>query len=137
MFLKILYLKFLDLISVSKLESNNKEENTTIKSNNYIDILLSLTEEFNIDLIIYINDKPTKIHLSELEYGMVCAEFINSCFTETIKQKLLSIINKDIKNKDNENLIRIVNMACSVSTKPIEDDTFIKPTQVFATNNHV
>lgn len=136
MFLKTLYLKFLDLISVSKLESEDKQENNVIKSNNYIDVLLSLTEDFHIDLIIYINDKPTKIHLSDLEYGMVCAEFINSCFTPSIKQKLLSIINKDIKGKDNENLIDIMNMACLVSTKPTEDETFIKPTQVFAINNH-
>lgn len=132
MFLKTLYTKFLDLISVSKLESENKQENNIIKSKNYIDVLLSLTEDFNIDLIIYIDDEPTKIRYSDLEYGMVCAEFISSCFTPSIKQKLLTLINEDIKNKDNENLISIINMACSVSTKHTEDETFIRPTQVFA-----
>ncbi len=136
MFLKTLYHKITNTIFSSKTESKN-EANTDTKSNNYVDVLLSLTEDFHIDLVIYINDKPNeRVTLSEIEYGMVCAEFLNNCFTPSIKQKLLSVIDKDIKNKENETLISIVNMACSISSKPMDDDTFIRPSQVFATNNH-
>jgi hypothetical protein len=115
--------------------SNKPTEDKEFKSNNYIDVLLSLTDEFSVDVIIYLNDKPTKIPLTDLEYGVVCSEFINNCFTQSIKQKLVGIINDQIKTDQNETLISVINMACK--TKHIDDDSFIKPSQVFITNNNV
>jgi hypothetical protein len=133
MFLKTFYhnlYKFFNSRSIARKKEESEKEQ---KSNNYIDILISLNKEYNIDLLIYLNDNPINTNMSELEYGVICSEFINNCFTSSIKQKILSIINEDIKNQDNENLIYIINMA---SKNKNLDDTFIKPSQVFLTNNH-
>jgi ribosomal protein S3AE len=93
-----------------------------------------LNEKFEIDLVVYIKDTQHN-SLTEIEHAVVCSEFLNSSFTNKIKDQILEIINKQIKNEDNSSLIENICLVDQITHNTKDnsnDDVFIQPSQVFS-----
>lgn len=115
-------------------ETNKTEEKLELKNNQHnLEILITLTKDYEIDLLVYLKDKPQQ-PLTEMEYAMVCCEFLNNCFSNSIKNEIISIINRDIKTESNSRLINAISILSSTQNLLSDDDLYIKPSQVF--NNH-
>ena len=110
--------------------SNEKIKKT---NDNNLEILITLTPNYEIDILVYLKDTPQE-PLTEMEYAIVCCEFINSAFSTNIKQEIISIINKDIKTEKNSKLIESISTLSNVNSLFSDDDLYIKPSQVFNTN---
>lgn len=108
----------------------NSEE--IYNKNDIFNILISLNDKFEIDLVVYMKDTP-HYSLTELEHSVVCSEFLNSSFSIEIKDQILDIIKKQIKNDKNSSLIDNICLADKInqSVSSINDNVFIRPSQVF------
>lgn len=100
--------------------------------NDIFNILISLNDKFEIDLVVYMKDTP-HYSLTELEHSVVCSEFLNSSFSSEIKDQILDIIKKQIKNDKNSSLIDNICLADKInkSVSSVNDNVFIRPSQVF------
>jgi hypothetical protein len=118
---------------------NKKQEikapNEDVKkiNDNNLEILITLTPNYEIDILVYLKDTPQE-PLTEIEYALVCCEFINSTFSTNIKKEIISIINKDIKTEKNSKLIESISILSNVNSLFSDDDLYIKPSQVFNTH---
>jgi hypothetical protein len=101
------------------------------ESENYFEVFLALDKNFNINVLIYLND--TKIEtMTENDTALIYYEFLNSSFTKNIQNTISQILEKDIKDNSNKNLINEINTLIEYKQYLTDDLTYIKPTQVFA-----
>lgn len=110
--------------------TNNIDKTKLYSNNNLIDIVVSLRHDFTIDLLVYMDDQP-RAPLSENEYAYASIEFIDSCFSKNMKNKIIEIINEQVKDNNNSQLINKLNALSSFTTQHNIGEKFIKPSQVF------
>jgi hypothetical protein len=121
----------------------NKEQDTgnqkhTPKENTHLDVIISLNTDLQIDVSLFINDDPKSHDMDNFEYANFCAQFLSSCFTEHIQEKLFSIMDENVKDNMNYSLINDIEKITqyynaqmnSINNK--NQKTYIKPTAVFS-----
>lgn len=104
---------------------------------NYIDVVITLNEKLEIDLSVFLKEDNVSI-LNNNDYALVYAEFIHSSFSDNIKEKIIDILNSQIKNSSNENFINMIilylnyfNYDNKKKFNPSSKEIFIRPSQVF------
>lgn len=117
--------------------TKKKIDNPLSKNDTYIDIIVSLNKDFSINVNLYLDDTTKNKNLSELEYSLVCAEFLNIIMSGKIEKQITDIIVNQIKNSNNEKLIdNILNFLIIMDKKTslnTNDETpIIKPSQAFS-----
>lgn len=104
----------------------------------FIDVSLHLNKDFSIGINLSLDDNVKNKTLSEVEYALVYAEFLNIIMSGKLQMQLIDIIITQIKNSNNENFINSILgflVLMEQKTKNIEkneDDPLIKPSQVFS-----
>lgn len=113
-----------------------KKSEPDLNSDTFIDAIVCLNKNYEIDIKLFFDDKMTNKSLSENEYALVCAEFLNIIMSGKLKNQLLDIIIKQIRNENNQDLIDRVLKFLIVMEEFSEEDKdnlpLIKPSQVFA-----
>lgn len=123
-----------------------KPETKTInnqQSDTFVDILISLNKEFEIDLSLFIDCDYNKFGIDESDYALLCSKLINFDHIK-IKNQLIDILISQIKNDKNKHLIDLLVRLVEdhVAESKLQklnnsyDHLFIKPSQVFAKNIH-
>jgi hypothetical protein len=117
----------------------NKQETPeeTPRQKTYVDIIISLTDSYEIDLSIFLDDNTHKLPINEKDYSAICSKFINSTISANMKKDVIDILNNQIKNPDNQQLINnIVSLVItSATTSSYKQNNFIKPSEVFSKYN--
>ena len=105
----------------------------------YVDVLLSLNKNFEVDLSLFIDCNYKKNNIDLIDYVIVCAKFLNFD-TNKMKQQMIEILNNQIKNSENEllinSLVSILKNENSLDTESELDNFYIKPSQVFIKHIH-
>lgn len=120
-----------------KKTTENKPE-SNLNSNTYIDALICLNKNYEIDIKLFFDDNLENKTLSENEYSLVCAEFLNIIMSGKLKNQFLDIIIKQIRTTKNQDLIdRILKFLIVMEEFSSEDNNtdnlpLIKPSQVFS-----
>lgn len=128
---------------LNKFWSTNKQTttqtSTTKIKDTYIDIIISLTKDKQIDFSVFIDDKIEKTNM--LSHSVLYGEFLNLVLTNSLKHDTIDILNKQIKNNDNQelvsNIVSILKTSPKKSEKISTNKTFIKPSEVFARYNNI
>jgi hypothetical protein len=117
----------------------NKQETPkeTPRQKTYVDIIISLTDSYEIDLSIFLDDNTHKLPINEKDYSAICSKFINSTVSENMKKDVIDILTNQIKNPDNQQLINnIVSLVITnTTTSSYKQNNFIKPSEVFSKYN--
>jgi predicted site-specific integrase-resolvase len=107
------------------------------KTETYIDLIISLNKNRQIDFSIFLDDKIEKIPINAIDYSVLCGEFFYTVLSDKMKKDSIEILNEQIKNNSNNELvdnivsvIKIMNNSKSVTGSGSEQ--FIKPSEVFA-----
>lgn len=106
-----------------------------IQQNN-IDILISLNEDFEIDISLFI-DKAFSNHKSA---ALFTSEFFHIINSGKLKSKIMGLLDEQIRSVENNNFINevlLLDNVISESTSRYSNtkDTFIKPSSVFTKNS--
>ena len=120
--------------------SNLKKEIDNIyHKDSYVDIIISLTKDGEIDLSVFIDSDNDLANKSMFEYTQKCAEFLNIVASDKLKPQITSIVLDQIKNKNNQILIENIIMFWALLDKKTKDKqeikqnrTYIPPSQVFS-----
>lgn len=130
---------FLDKLRQIFYKNNTqKTEDPLIQPDSIMDVIVSLTKNYDIDVKLLFDDKTTNKPLSEIEYALVCAEFLNIIMSGKLQNQLLDIIINQIRNDNNSHLIdKILGFLVLIEkqNKDNEDKDstpMIKPSQVFS-----
>lgn len=102
--------------------------------NTYLDIIISLNKNLEIDLSIFLEDKYQNTNLDKFTYAMACVEFINTVVSDKLKPEVTNIIDTQIRSPTNEQLIRAILLLLQKTEKKYSDinnKVYIKPSQVF------
>ena len=118
----------------------NKQETPveTSRQKTHVDIIISLTDTYEIDLSIFLDDNTSKLPMNEKEYSALCGKFINSTISANMQRDVIDILNNQIKNSDNKQLINnIVSLVITnaTTTSLYKQTNFIKPSEVFSKYN--
>lgn len=117
----------------------NKQEAPveTPRQKTYVDIIISLTDSYEIDLSIFLDDNTHKLPINEKDYSAICSKFINSTISANMKTDVIDILTNQIKNTDNQQLINnIVSLVITnTTTSSYKQNNFIKPSEVFSKYN--
>ena len=73
----------------------------------FVDIIVSLNKNYEISINVLLDDNTKNKSLSETEYALVCAEFLNIIMSGNIKIQILDIIINQIRTKNNTNFIYV------------------------------
>jgi len=126
----------LKLFNKSEPQITQKKSELTLSSDTFIDTIICLHKNYEIDIKLFFDDKMTNNSLSKNEYALVCAEFLNIIMSGKLKNQLLDIIIKQIRNENNQDLIdRILKFLVAMEeleSKEIDNSPLIKPSEVFA-----
>jgi len=109
------------------------EPEKTEETKNFMDIVVSLNKDYNIDVLVNIEDDNYS-PLSETEYAIIISEFLNSSFGKYINTSIKSVLNEEIKYDQNKNLIEKINIMMSYKENQAEESNYIKPSSVFKDN---
>lgn len=113
----------------------------TDDNNTYLDILISLNKNFEVDLTLYVDTDYKKYNFDLIDYIIVCSRFLNFD-ANRLKKQFIEILDSQIKNEENELFIGglISNLRNELENNPIVDNEnnyfFIKPSQVFIKHIH-
>lgn len=114
-----------------------KKKPSSTKDDTYLDVIVSLNKNKQIDFSIFINDNSKEIDMNNLDYALLCGEFLSAILSKQMKNDAISILNDQIKNKNNQDLIdNIVSIIKIIDvpqqkTPPPSQAQFIKPSEVF------
>lgn len=100
-----------------------------------VDVIVSLNKKFEISIQLFLDDKLKDKNISQTEYSLVCAEFLNIIMSGKIKSQILDIIMNQIRNNDNKILVDSILGYIALMEDKItiaNNNAVIKPTQVFA-----
>lgn len=124
-------MKIFDIFKKNKSESIAQEP--TKESNTYIDIVISLTKNYEIDLTLWIDDKLDNKPMSSIDYALLCSEFLNNINSKHTKAQIIDILSKQVKTSFNDKLISsiisLMNYADNIYLT--KENSFIKPSTVF------
>lgn len=108
------------------------------KEDNFVNVQISLNKNFDIDLVIYLKNIEEESLDNQFNYAMTCAEFFHILNSGKLKDQILDILQKKIKNIDNKILIDSIITFISIIEKQQEkilekasDKVVVKPSQVF------
>lgn len=111
-------------------------------SDTYLDILISLNKDMQIDLSVFVDCDYQKHNISLIDYIYMCSKIINFD-SYKIKNQIIEILNEQIRNSDNEDFISKLVMVLKTqiqtqeySSNKRDNDSFIKPSQVFIKHIH-
>jgi hypothetical protein len=102
--------------------------------NTYIDIIISLNKNLEIDLSVFLADDLSKINMDRASYILACAEFLNMVSSDHLKPQIISILDTQIRSKTNDQLIETILLLLEKTDKKniSINQMFIKPSQVFS-----
>lgn len=124
---------------LSKFLNKTKKKETSSVDNTYVDILISLNKNFEIDLSVFIDCDYKKTQLSLVDYTLLCSKFLNFD-SDKIKTQIIDILQYQIKTTQNElfikGLISLLKNNNGFSKDNNIDDLYIKPSQVFTKHIH-
>lgn len=111
-----------------KTEPTKKEEST------YIDVLISLNKNLEIDLSIFLANDDSKTDMDRINYILACAEFLNTISSDQLKPDIISILDTQIRYQTSDQLIDSILLFLEKTNKKSgsPNKTFIKPSQVFS-----
>lgn len=115
-----------------------QQEERPSKKDTYFDIIISLTKDKQIDFSLFLDDKIEDKDMTIFDYSSLCSEFLNAVLSNNLKKDGIDILNRQIKNKENEILIDSIITLMKIVQKKQETPshkTFIKPSEVFAKYN--
>jgi hypothetical protein len=115
-----------------KKSDTNKKHNQI--ENTYLDIVISLNKNLEIDLSIFLEDKYQNTNLDKFTYAMACVEFINTVVSDKLKPEVTNIIDTQIRSPINEQLISAILLLLKKTENKYLDTNnkiYIKPSQVF------
>jgi hypothetical protein len=103
--------------------------------NTYVDIIISLNKDLEIDLSVFLDDNMKNINLDKINYALACAEFLNISMSDKLRSQIITIIDTQIKSNHNKELVDHIlllleKMDSRYSIK--NNKIFIKPSQVFS-----
>lgn len=108
------------------------------KGENFVDVQISLNKNFDIDLVIYLKNLEEESLDNQFNYAMTCAEFFHILNSGKLKDQILDMLQKKIKNNDNKILVDSIITFISIIEKQqekilekISDKVVVKPSQVF------
>lgn len=123
---------------LSKLFSKKQPEEKTSIDNTYVDIIISLNKNFEVDLSLFIDCDYKKDKIDLVEYILICSKFLNFD-QDKLKKQIVDILNNQIKNQDNQlfinGLISVLNNEYNAKNSDL-DNFYIKPSQVFTKHIH-
>lgn len=105
------------------------------KDDTYIDIIISLNKNKQIDFSLFLDDKINYNDMSLIEYSALCGEFLHTIFSSKAKKDTIDILDNQIKNDNNSKLINNIISIIRYMDNPqtnIASNQFIKPSEVFA-----
>lgn len=104
-----------------------------------VDIIISLTNNGEIDLSVYIDTDGDAAKKNMFDFTQRCAEFLNAASSPKLRTQIMSIILDQIRNKNNQIIVENIIMFWSLLDKEEQDKkeklnnkTYILPSQVFA-----
>lgn len=127
---------FKRLLSIfKKNQSKNKTDIDISSQNNYIELLICLNNNFDIDITLYM-DESLKDQTSG---ALASSEFLNIINSGKLKNQIWSIINENIRNKSNNDFIDSIFLISNMieqkeNISHSSEDSFIKPSTVFIKN---
>lgn len=131
----------LDLFSFKSTANNTTNtQNETKKSvdilqnDTFIDIILQLNTNFEVGVKLFFDDKIENKNLTDVEYAIVCAEFLHYVISGKLKNQVLEILFQQIKNTNNKKLLDNIEKYLTIlgSTVDSTDNLpMIKPSQAF------
>lgn len=124
-------------------KKNSKTKNTTVDNIHHkdsaVDIIISLTNNGEIDLSVYIDTENTAAKKNIFDFTQKCAEFLNVASSPKLRSQIMSIILDQIRNENNQIFIENIIMFWALLDKEEQDKkeklnnkTYILPSQVFA-----
>lgn len=104
------------------------------KEDTYIDIVISLNKNRQIDFSLFLDDKIQNIDMDPIEYSALCGEFLHTILSNKAKNDTIDILDNQIKNETNAKLVNnIISIIRFIdSPKNLGANQFIKPSEVFA-----
>lgn len=123
--------------TIIKEEQKTVQDNQNLPNNTYIDIVISLTKNYEIDLTVWIDDKLENKPMSQIDYALLCSEFLNNINSDKTKSQIIEILSNQIKTTTNARFINsiITLMLYADKNKESGDNSFIRPSNVFAKYN--
>lgn len=117
---------------------NNKEIQNN-EDKNIIDIVISLTPNYEIDLSIILNITNQDSAINLFSISQKCADFFNIINMGKLKPQMINMLINNIKNENNQLLIDNILIFWALLEKEIEEqriksinNDYIPPSQVFA-----
>jgi hypothetical protein len=101
------------------------------KNETFVDVIFSLNNNYEIDISLLFDDNVKNKKISEIEYAVVCSEFLNIITSGKIKNQVIDIITNQIRTQDNKNLVDSI-LGLLTIMENSESAPLIKPTQVFS-----
>lgn len=104
------------------------------KDDTYIDIIISLNKNHQIDFSLFLDDKTENLPMNVVDYSVLCSEFLNTVISSKMKNDALDILNSQIKTEKNETLINNIVSLIKILDKSTHKKSkqFIRPSEVFA-----
>lgn len=129
-------MKFLNKFWEKSRTVENKTQNSQTTDQTYIDILISLNKDQQIDFSLYLKDHIDDIDMDSYEYAVLCGKFLNSIFSNKLKKDAVEILDSQIKNENNtklvNNIISVLKIINNSESNNKQSKDFIRPTEVFS-----
>lgn len=114
-----------------------KQKNNPIRQDDtFIDIIVSLNQNYEISINVLLDDNYKDRSLPEMESALVYAEFLNIIMSGNVKTQILDIIINQIRNENNQsfidNILGFLLLIDKKTEKINNDSAIIKPSQVFS-----
>lgn len=124
-------MKFFNFWKKDQHDTTEKNKNDT-----YIDIIISLNKNRQIDFSIFLDDKMEKISMGPIDYAVMCGEFFHTVLSRKMKEDSIEILDGQIKNNNNHelinNIVSVISLMDNPKDKSVNSNQFIKPSEVFA-----
>ena len=115
-----------------KKDNNTKQTSAQTPKETYIDLIITLGRDKQIDFSLSLDDKMEKIDMSLLDYSILCSEFLNVVLSDHLKVDSADILTKQIKNSSNQelidNIVTLINISKKKQDKSATGKKFINKT---------
>jgi hypothetical protein len=115
--------------------SEESQKQPKPKDETYIDIIISLNKNYQIDFSLFLDDKVDSLPMSMVDYSVLCSEFLDSVVSSKMKNDAVDILNSQIKTESNETLINNIVSLLKILDKSSynkKGKQFIRPSEVFS-----
>lgn len=123
-----------------QITSQEEKSIPSSKNDTFVDLIVSLNNNYEIDIKLFIDDNIKNKNLTEVEYALAISEFLHIIMYGKLKTQLLELIIKQIQNKNNKNFIdKILGFLILMDKNQVENSKqqfnhgpMIKPSQAFS-----